>query len=94
MPGEFDLIAQIRRLAAGSPIVSTGIGDDCASLKLTPGRELLVTTDMLMDGRHFHLSEAGAAGRWREGDGCQSLRYRRDGGHAPGRRGGGGPSSP
>ncbi len=59
MPGEFDLIAQIRRLAAQSPIVSTGIGDDCASLKLTPGRELLVTTDMLMDGRHFHLDEAG-----------------------------------
>ncbi len=59
MPGEFDLIAQIRRLAARSPLVSTGIGDDCASLKLTPGRELLVTTDMLMDGRHFHLSEAG-----------------------------------
>lgn len=60
MPGEFDLIAQIRRLAARSPAVVTGIGDDCASLKLTPGRELLVTTDMLMDGRHFHLDQAGA----------------------------------
>ncbi|QEH37001.1 Thiamine-monophosphate kinase [Aquisphaera giovannonii] len=37
-----------------------GIGDDCAILEPTPGAKLLVTTDMLMDGRHFRLDEDGA----------------------------------
>lgn len=37
-----------------------GIGDDCAVLEPTPGRQTLVTTDMLMDGRHFRLEEHGA----------------------------------
>jgi thiamine-monophosphate kinase len=36
-----------------------GIGDDCAILGVTPGRDLLVTTDMLMDGRHFRLDQDG-----------------------------------
>ena len=61
MSGEFDLIARIRARAAGHPHVLLGIGDDCAALSLDKGgAELLVTTDMLMEGRHFFLSEAGA----------------------------------
>ena len=36
-----------------------GIGDDCAILGIDPGADLLVTTDMLMDGRHFRLAEDG-----------------------------------
>lgn len=57
--GEFDLIRWIRgRTTAGGSTV-LGIGDDCAILKPSAGRELLVTTDMLMDGRHFRLAEAG-----------------------------------
>ena len=56
--GEFDLIAWIRqRSAAKTGQVSLGIGDDCALIQPTPGRELLVTTDMLLDGRHFRLGE-------------------------------------
>jgi len=60
------LIAQIRRLAKPSPVgrargsnsaVLTGIGDDCAVLRLLPGREsrveTLVTTDFSLEGIHF-----------------------------------------
>jgi thiamine-monophosphate kinase len=59
-PGEFGLIAWIRQQAASRARTRLGIGDDCALLQLTSGRDLLVTTDMLMDGRHFHLDQAGA----------------------------------
>jgi thiamine-monophosphate kinase len=58
-PGEFDLIAQIRARAPGHPSVVLGIGDDCAVLRPKDGRLEVVTTDMLMDGRHFVLAEAG-----------------------------------
>jgi len=59
--GEFDLIAAIRRIAPAHPRLALGIGDDCAAIRMPGGPELLATTDMLMDGRHFHLEEAGAA---------------------------------
>lgn len=58
--GEFDLIARLRSRAPAHPLVPLGIGDDCALLAPTPGREVLVTTDMLMDGRHFRLEEHAA----------------------------------
>jgi thiamine-monophosphate kinase len=54
------LIAWIRARAASGQGVVLGIGDDCAALRFSPGAEVLVTTDMLMDGRHFRLEEAGA----------------------------------
>lgn len=58
---EFGLIARIREAAERRiglrDRVSVGIGDDCAVLRFTPGREVLVTTDMLMDGRHFRTEE-------------------------------------
>ncbi len=57
--GEFGLIAWIREQAARHPAVSLGIGDDCAALNVAPGRPILVTTDMLLEGRHFHLETAG-----------------------------------
>jgi thiamine-monophosphate kinase len=59
--GEFGLIAWIRQRSKSEGRVLLGIGDDCASLTFTPGAEILVTTDMLMDGRHFRLGEASAA---------------------------------
>jgi thiamine-monophosphate kinase len=58
--GEFELIAWARAKSAKGTRTRLGIGDDCAALALTPGRQTLVTTDMLMEGRHFRLSECSA----------------------------------
>lgn len=64
MPGEFEYIAWLRAQTAPDPRVLTGPGDDCAVLR-PPTGELLVTTDMLMDGTDFILADVGArrAGR-------------------------------
>jgi len=52
---ERSLIQQIRKMAASSAniAVKTGIGDDCAVLRLKPGFELLVTTDFCIENAHF-----------------------------------------
>lgn len=42
------------------PGVRVGIGDDAAVLEWTSREELIVTTDMLMDGTHFKLQEHSA----------------------------------
>jgi thiamine-monophosphate kinase len=60
-PGsEFDLIAWARQRSTLGRRTVVGIGDDCAALRLAADHQLLVTTDMLMDGRHFRLSETSA----------------------------------
>ncbi|NYF88807.1 thiamine-phosphate kinase [Tunturiibacter empetritectus] len=52
--GELDLIEQIRQdFATSSSAVKLGIGDDCAILRPPPGCEVLVTTDLTLEGRHF-----------------------------------------
>ncbi|GAB3813943.1 thiamine-phosphate kinase [Tessaracoccus terricola] len=49
--GEFELIADVTAdLAAGSDVV-LGVGDDAAVLR--PDGDVVVTTDMLVDGIHF-----------------------------------------
>jgi thiamine-monophosphate kinase len=49
--GEFDLIQRwFQRPARRSPL---GVGDDCALLQPGPGMQLAVSTDMLVEGRHF-----------------------------------------
>ena len=50
---EKKLIQQIRRMAGGGESVRTGIGDDCAVLRLPPGDDLLVTTDFTVENVHF-----------------------------------------
>jgi thiamine-monophosphate kinase len=50
---ERKLIQQIRRSARGGESVVTGIGDDCAVLRVPPGHELLVTTDFTIEKVHF-----------------------------------------
>ena len=49
--GEFDLIAKyftrtVRRAALG-------VGDDCALFTTAPRMQLAVSSDMLVEGRHF-----------------------------------------
>lgn len=55
--GEFELIERFFKLPAQSHersgAVTLGIGDDCALLQPTPGMQLAVSTDMLVEGRHF-----------------------------------------
>ncbi len=50
---ELELIAQIRKGFArpGGSRVELGIGDDCAILRVDG--EMVVTTDLLLEGRHF-----------------------------------------
>jgi thiamine-monophosphate kinase len=50
---EKSLIGRIRRLTRPGRGVITGIGDDCAVLRIGPGQELLVTTDFSLEGVHF-----------------------------------------
>lgn len=49
--GEFDLIA--RYFTRPAPKAVLGVGDDCALLQPAPGTQLAVSSDMLVEGRHF-----------------------------------------
>lgn len=49
--GEFDLIA--RYFSRPATRAALGGGDDCALLEPGPGMQLAVSTDMLVEGRHF-----------------------------------------
>jgi len=53
--GEFELIRRhFQRPGKNLPgQVALGIGDDCALLRPAPGHQLAVSTDMLVEGRHF-----------------------------------------
>ena len=49
--GEFDLIARyFPRPAARAAL---GVGDDCALLQPAPGTQIAISSDMLVEGRHF-----------------------------------------
>ncbi len=49
--GEFDLIGKY--FTRPVKHAALGIGDDCALLQPTPGMQLAVSSDMLVEGRHF-----------------------------------------
>ena len=53
---ETEIVARIRKLAEagyqGRAIVK-GVGDDCAILRPTANEDLVFTSDMLLEGRHF-----------------------------------------
>lgn len=55
---EFDLIA--RHFTRPTPGAVLGVGDDCALLAPTPGMQLAVTSDMLLEGRHFSPQDGPA----------------------------------
>jgi thiamine-monophosphate kinase len=49
--GEFELIDRYFRRPAQR--AALGVGDDCALLQPAPGMQLAVSTDLLVEGRHF-----------------------------------------
>ncbi|UUZ77834.1 thiamine-phosphate kinase [Polaromonas sp. P1(28)-13] len=49
--GEFDLIA--RYFTRPTRRAALGVGDDCALLQPAPGMQLAISSDMLVEGRHF-----------------------------------------
>ncbi len=61
--GEFELIDRFFKRKSPPPptppadnatqTIALGIGDDCALLQPTPGQQLAISTDMLVEGRHF-----------------------------------------
>ena len=52
--GEFDLIARyFTHPARPDGAVALGVGDDCALLAPKPGMQLAISSDMLVEGRHF-----------------------------------------
>ena len=54
--GEFDLIA--RYFTRPVHRAALGVGDDCALLAPAPGMQLAVSSDMLVEGRHFFADVA------------------------------------
>ena len=54
--GEFGLIDRLTKdIEIKNDSTKKGVGDDCAVLSY-PDKEVLVTTDMLMEGVHFDLT--------------------------------------
>jgi thiamine-monophosphate kinase len=57
--GEFDLIERFFKTGADSlctsadSAITLGIGDDCALIKTPANEEIAITSDMLVEGRHF-----------------------------------------
>lgn len=55
-PGEFDLIERFfkqRSVNRPNPAIALGIGDDCALLNPGHDQQIAISTDMLVEGRHF-----------------------------------------
>ncbi len=57
--GEFGLIDIISRAQHLTGQGITGIGDDCAVIPAGAGRSYVITTDMLVEGKHFILDNIG-----------------------------------
>ena len=49
--GEFDLIERFFQRPARHAVL--GVGDDCALIQPAAGQQLAISTDMLVEGRHF-----------------------------------------
>ena len=63
MPSEFELIDRYFKRPTGHTLL--GVGDDGALIAPTPGRELVVSTDMLAEGTHFLTDTDAEALGWK-----------------------------
>ena len=55
--GEFGLIKHLTdKIELKNESTQYGVGDDCAVLEYPSGKQILVTTDLLMEGIHFDLT--------------------------------------
>jgi thiamine-monophosphate kinase len=57
--GEFDLISRYFTRPVSRAVL--GVGDDCALLAPRPGTQLAISSDMLVEGRHFFPGADAAA---------------------------------
>jgi len=60
MLSEFDLIKEYFVRPHHAQRATLGIGDDCALLTPTPGMQTAISSDMLVEGRHFFAGEDAA----------------------------------
>lgn len=58
---ELALIRQIRAHAAAAPFLKRGIGDDCAVIAPPRNSDILITTDLFLEGSHFTRETAPPA---------------------------------
>ena len=63
--GEFNLIKKYFYPPAHSKDVVLGVGDDCAVVSVSEGRQLAVTTDTLVAGVHFPAGTSPADIAWK-----------------------------
>ncbi len=63
VPSEFELIARYFTRSTSHTLL--GVGDDGALIAPTPGRELVVSTDMLVEGTHFLADTNAEALGWK-----------------------------
>ena len=63
MPSEFELIARYFTRATSHTVL--GVGDDGALIAPTPGREMVISTDLLVEGTHFLADTDPAALGWK-----------------------------
>ncbi len=57
MLSEFDLIQEYFQRPHHAQRAALGIGDDCALIAPTPGLQTAISSDMLVEGRHFFAGE-------------------------------------
>ena len=63
MPSEFELIA--RYFTRRTTHTKLGVGDDGALIVPTPGQELVISTDLLVEGTHFFADADAEALGWK-----------------------------
>lgn len=65
MPGEFEIIRELFSSHDQAPGIVLGVGDDCALIKRHGRRCLALTTDTMVEGRHFFAGTSPYLLGWR-----------------------------